>query len=86
MMRSKLKGVTVLTIAHRLQTLVMDDKIAVLDQGKIVEIGAPSELLAKRPSEDGKPSFASLWQQHLLSHEARGGQEGERGAGNASPE
>jgi len=36
---------TILTIAHRLRTVIDYDKVLVLDQGHIVEYGAPSELL-----------------------------------------
>ena len=42
------KGVTVITVAHRLDTVLSYDKILVLDDGKPVEMGAPDELL-KRP-------------------------------------
>lgn len=42
-----LAGKTVLVIAHRMRTVEAADKIVVLDDGRVVEEGAPSELLAK---------------------------------------
>ncbi|TGJ82199.1 hypothetical protein E0Z10_g6546 [Xylaria hypoxylon] len=39
---------TIITIAHRLDTIRDADIIVVLDKGMIVEIGAPDDLLAKR--------------------------------------
>ena len=45
-----LAGKTVLVIAHRMRTIEAADRIVVLAEGKIVENGSPSELLAK---EDG---------------------------------
>ena len=39
------KGVTVITVAHRLDTVLGYDKILVLDAGRPVELGSPNELL-----------------------------------------
>jgi ABC-type multidrug transport system fused ATPase/permease subunit len=41
---------TVLTIAHRLRTVIEYDRILVLDQGRIVEFDTPRRLLEQ---EDG---------------------------------
>ena len=39
------KGVSVITVAHRLDTVMGYDKIAVLGQGSVLEYGSPSDLL-----------------------------------------
>ncbi|KAJ2636156.1 Canalicular multispecific organic anion transporter 1 [Coemansia sp. RSA 1694] len=54
MIRKEFSDCTVLTIAHRLETIMSSDRIIVMDKGTIVEMGPPQELLAK----DGK--FAQL--------------------------
>ena len=41
------KGVTVITVAHRLDTIINYDKIAVLKDGELVEYGPPNELKIK---------------------------------------
>ncbi|KAE9406408.1 P-loop containing nucleoside triphosphate hydrolase protein [Gymnopus androsaceus JB14] len=51
-LRNELKGnVTLITIAHRLQSIMDANRIMVLDAGNLVEFGAPSELLKQ---EDGR--------------------------------
>jgi ABC-type transport system involved in Fe-S cluster assembly fused permease/ATPase subunit len=44
-LRTKFVGTTILTIAHRLETIIDFDQIVVLDAGMVVESGAPAELL-----------------------------------------
>jgi ATP-binding cassette subfamily B protein len=41
-----MRGKTVLAIAHRLSTIAEMDRIVVMDEGRIVEQGSHSELLA----------------------------------------
>ena len=46
-MRIEFKDVTVLTIAHRLETIADNDYIVVLDKGVVSEFGHPMRLLDK---------------------------------------
>uniref|UniRef100_A0A182RBJ2 ABC-type glutathione-S-conjugate transporter n=1 Tax=Anopheles funestus TaxID=62324 RepID=A0A182RBJ2_ANOFN len=46
--RTEFKDCTVLTIAHRLNTIMDSDKVIVLDKGQIVEFAPPTELLQSK--------------------------------------
>lgn len=48
------KGVTVITVAHRLETVLNYDMIAVLGDGRVLECAAPSELLRNPKGELSK--------------------------------
>jgi ATP-binding cassette subfamily B protein len=50
---------TILVIAHRLETITDADTVVMLENGSIVERGAPAELL----EQNGQ--FAAFWQTHL---------------------
>jgi ATP-binding cassette subfamily B multidrug efflux pump len=50
-----MQGKTVVAIAHRLSTIAAMDRLIVLDQGEIVEMGTHKVLLKK------KGLYASLW-------------------------
>jgi ABC-type transport system involved in Fe-S cluster assembly fused permease/ATPase subunit len=57
-------GVTTLTIAHRLSTVVDADQIVVLEKGSVVERGTHAGLLAA----DGV--YAQMWRRQLETREA----------------
>ncbi|KAJ2837436.1 hypothetical protein FBU31_001139, partial [Coemansia sp. 'formosensis'] len=47
LIRTEFSDCTVLTIAHRLDTIMNSDRIIVMEKGEIAEIGSPQELIAK---------------------------------------
>ncbi|PXF43436.1 Multidrug resistance-associated protein 1 [Gracilariopsis chorda] len=76
-LRNEMEHCTILTVAHRLHTVMRHDKIIVMDRGRVAEIGSPSELL-RRPSRFGDlvdetgPATASHLR-YLASLPRRGG-------------
>lgn len=73
MVRINFKECTVLTIAHRLNTIIDSDRIIVMDAGLIAEIGPPETLL---DMEGG--AFRSLWDKHQRSHMGGGSAKGSK--------
>ena len=57
LIRAEFAEHTIITVAHRLETIKDSDKIAVLEKGHLVEFGSPEELLS-RPS-----AYGELWRQ-----------------------
>lgn len=56
LVRTEFRDWTVVTVAHRLETILDFDKVLVLQDGQIVEFDAPRNLLA-----DSESIFKSLW-------------------------
>ncbi|TVY83109.1 Multidrug resistance-associated protein [Lachnellula suecica] len=48
LIRQEFKDCTVLTVAHRLDTIMDSDRVMVLDAGILVEMGSPEQLLKQK--------------------------------------
>jgi ABC-type multidrug transport system fused ATPase/permease subunit len=64
MIRVKFKACTVLTIAHRLNTIIDSSRILVMNEGISAEFDTPEVLL-----DTPEGIFKGLWDKHLMSDE-----------------
>jgi ABC-type multidrug transport system fused ATPase/permease subunit len=69
---------TVLTIAHRLNTIIESDRVLVMDAGSVLEFDEPSKLLETEGGsfrdlclQAGSSSFAKLTAQAKAAQEVR---------------
>ena len=56
-LQHNMSGTTVLTIAHRLETIMHCDRVVVMHEGRVAEAGPPQELRTTPGSK-----FAELWE------------------------
>eukprot|EP01033_Poteriospumella_lacustris_P011634 gene11634-8288_t len=61
--RQECRNATVLTIAHRLNTILDSDKVLVLEQGEVAEYDAPSALLAKGAEQSLFAQLVQHWEE-----------------------
>lgn len=59
---TKFKDCTVITIAHRLNTVIDYDRVLVLENGRVVEFDKPAKLLENRAGE-----FSGLYHSHDIA-------------------
>ena len=61
----ELKGNTIVTIAHRLKTIVDYDRVVVMERGEVVEVGVPWELLRPDEAKKAMKSERGTWAKTL---------------------
>ena len=62
-----MKETTIITIAHRLNTIADYDLIITLDEGKVAEIGHSFTLLAHNPTDQTITNTSTLFSSMVLN-------------------
>jgi ABC-type multidrug transport system fused ATPase/permease subunit len=62
MIREQFNENTLLTIAHRLHTVIDSDRILVLENGRVAEFDKPDVLISKPEG-----LFATMWNKHVTA-------------------
>jgi ABC-type multidrug transport system fused ATPase/permease subunit len=47
LIRTEFQECTVITVAHRIDTILDYDRVVVVDNGKVAQVGSPTELLGQ---------------------------------------
>lgn len=70
-LREALQGTTTLIVAHRPSTVALADRVALLEHGRVTEVGTHSELLERSPEyrEVMSASVRPVSAEEVLSHE-----------------
>ena len=64
--RSEFSHCTIIAIAHRLDSLLDFDMVAVMDKGELIEIGNPTALLGSKDSVFSKLYYSSTASKNSL--------------------
>ena len=67
LIKNKFKNCTIITIAHRLNTIADYDKVIVLEAGKVLEMDSPFKLLALKDGDEEITNTTSAFSQMVLS-------------------